>query len=253
MTSLEFRDRLARRARRAKAPLTIAMLDPLEAYYRLLAHWNVKINLTALPLDPPTDETFDRLLVEPLAAAPHVAGGRTSSGGQTGVRPHSDHAVVPDRGRTRVGPHSDAAVWVDLGSGGGSPAIPLLVARPGLNLTMIESKSRKGAFLREAVRELGLSGSATVLDKRFEDVACQPRYRQSADLVTVRAVRADDELFSIAAELLKPDGKLHLFRPAHDAAPDPPRFTRTATVRLNDSPPAFLSSYRRVFHVEQSG
>ena len=72
MTSLEFRDRLARRARRAKAPVTLAMLEPLEAYFRLLAHWNAKINLTALPLDTPTDETFDRLLVEPIAASRHV-------------------------------------------------------------------------------------------------------------------------------------------------------------------------------------
>ena len=234
MTSLEFRDRLARRARRAKAPLTIAMLDPLEAYYRLLAHWNQTINLTALPLDPPSDETFDRLLVEPLAAAPHLTAGRS------GVRHPSDPA---DR-------QSDA--WFDLGSGGGSPAIPLLVARPALHLTMIESKSRKAAFLREAVRELGFAGSAVVLDERFEDVARQPERRQTAELVTVRAVRADDELFGIAAELLRAGGTLHLFRPAHDATPDPPGLTRTATVRLNDSPPAFLSSYKRVFHVEQS-
>src|SRR5262249_5216046 len=72
LTSLEFRDRLARRARRAKAPVTLAMLDPLEAYFRLLTHWNAKINLTALPLDEPTDETFDRLLVEPLAASKQI-------------------------------------------------------------------------------------------------------------------------------------------------------------------------------------
>ena len=66
--SLEFRDRLAPTQRAArKAPITLAMLEPLEAYFRLLAHWNAKINLTALPLEPPTDETFDRLLVEPLA------------------------------------------------------------------------------------------------------------------------------------------------------------------------------------------
>lgn len=234
MTSLEFRDRLARRARRAKAPLTIAMLDPLEAYYRLLAHWNKTINLTALPLDPPTDETFDRLLVEPLAAAPHL------TGGVRGVRHLSDP--------TGRGP----AAWFDLGSGGGSPAIPLLVARPALHLTMIESKSRKAAFLREAVRELGFAGSAVVLDARFEDVASQPECRQTAELATVRAVRADDQLFRIAAELLRADGTFHLFRPAHDAAPDPPGFARTTTVRLNDSPPAFLSSYRRLFHVEQS-
>ncbi len=153
MTSLEFRDRLARRARRAKAPLTIAMLDPLEAYFRLLTLWNAKINLTALALDPPTDETFDRLLVEPLAAAPHVTRGQTGSdrcqtprqggGGQTGVR----HLTDP-------------SVWFDLGSGGGSPAIPLLIARPTMRLTMIESKTRKAAFLREAVRAVGLAEAA---------------------------------------------------------------------------------------------
>ena len=48
------------------------MLEPLEAYFRLLVQWNAKINLTALPLDAPTDETFDRLLVEPLAAAKQI-------------------------------------------------------------------------------------------------------------------------------------------------------------------------------------
>ena len=68
VTTLEFRDKLARRTRRAKAPVTLAMLEPLEAYFRLLAQWNAKINLTALPLDPPTDEPVERLLVGPLGA-----------------------------------------------------------------------------------------------------------------------------------------------------------------------------------------
>jgi len=72
VTTLEFRERLARRTRRAKAPITLAMLEPLEAYFRLLAQWNEKINLTALPLEAPTDEAFDRLLVEPLAAAKQI-------------------------------------------------------------------------------------------------------------------------------------------------------------------------------------
>jgi 16S rRNA (guanine527-N7)-methyltransferase len=231
VTSLEFRDRLARRARRAKAPLTIAMLDPLEAYYRLLTLWNSKINLTALPLDSPTDETFDRLLVEPLAAAPHL-----TWGGRTGVRHHSD-----------------AGVWCDLGSGGGSPAIPLLIARPALKLTMIESKTRKAAFLREAVRVVGLTSSTVVLNERFEDAAQTAAHRESADILTVRAVKADPALFQTARQLLRKEGHLFLFRPAHDASPNPPGFARISTILLNDAPQAFLSSYKRVFHVEQSG
>ena len=80
ITTLEFRDRLARRTRRAKAFITVPMLDPLEAYFRLLAQWNAKINLTALPLESPTDETFDRLLVEPLVAAKQIPANTPASG-----------------------------------------------------------------------------------------------------------------------------------------------------------------------------
>jgi 16S rRNA (guanine527-N7)-methyltransferase len=227
VTSLEFRDRLARRARRAKAHLTIDMLEPLEAYFRLLSQWNAKINLTALPLDTPTDETFDRLLVEPLAASRQIE------------RVLSQFKAVPN------------PVWFDLGSGGGSPAIPLKIARPALHLTMIESKERKSAFLREVVRTLGLS-KADVLNCRFEEATTQMGREVTADLVTVRAVRTDDELFDSAGVLLKNNGRLLMFRPAHSPMSDPTGFTREHTVQLTDSPPAFLTIFRRVFHVEQS-
>jgi 16S rRNA (guanine527-N7)-methyltransferase len=212
VTSLEFRDRLARRARRAKAPVTLAMLDPLEAYYRLLTHWNATINLTALPLDAPTDETFDRLLVEPLAASRHI----------------------PDT----------AAVWFDLGSGGGSPAIPIKIARPQLRLTMVESKARKAAFLSEAVRVLGFLDTAVAND-RFEAVARADGISGTVDLVTVRAVRADAELFDTAARLLRDRGRLLMFRPSHAAEDDPLKLRRLDTVRLIEAPATYLSVFAR--------
>src|SRR5205823_10490748 len=170
----------------------LAMLDPLEAYFRLLAQWNATINLTALPLEEPTDETFDRLLVEPLAASKQIA------------------THTPLR-------------WVDLGSGGGSPAIPLKIARPALQLVMIESKERKSAFLREATRVLGLS-ETLVETTRFEEAASRPEHSGTADLVTVRAVKADEQLFGVAATLLKSDGRLFLFRPSHSASQAPREF-----------------------------
>lgn len=219
MTTLEFRNRLARRTRRAKAPVTLAMLDPLEVYFRLLAQWNVKMNLTALPLEPPTDETFDRLLVESLGASKHL-------------------------------PSDRPLVWVDLGSGGGSPAIPLKIARPTLKLTMIESKERKSAFLREAIRALGLT-DARVETARFEEVVARPDQGGQADLVTVRAVKTDELFFQIAGQFLKTGGQLFVFRPAHSATPDPPGFQRVTTAPLIDSPQSFLTVYRRLFHVEQ--
>jgi 16S rRNA (guanine527-N7)-methyltransferase len=218
MTTLEFRDRLARRTRRAKAPIALNMLEPLEAYFRLLTQWNAKINLTALPLDAPTDETFDRLLVEPLGAAKQI-------------------------------PTDAPSVWFDLGSGGGSPAIPMKIARPALRLTMIESKERKSAFLREAIRSLGLA-ETFVATERFEVAAARPEFSGTGDIVTVRAVKADAELFQTAGRMLKDGGRLLLFRPAHSASADPPGFKRVTTVPLIDVPQSFLSVYRRVFHVE---
>ena len=221
MTSLEFRDKLARRARRAKAPLTLAMLDPLETYFRLLVQWNAKINLTSLPLEEPTDETFDRLLIEPLAAAGKV--------------------------------ENNSTLWLDLGSGGGSPAIPLKIAKPSLKLAMVESKERKAAFLREAIRALHL-GETVVENSRFEDVAVDVRYAGLARMVTVRAVKTDSTLFDASRALLGDGGRLLMFRPSHAASSDPPEFARVDTVQLTDVPPtsAYLSIYRRVFHVEQS-
>ncbi len=195
------------------------MLSPLEAYFRLLTQWNAQINLTSLPLNEPSDAAFDRLLVEPLAAA----------------------RQIPDASQ----------VWYDLGSGGGSPAIPLKIARPALKLTMIESKERKAAFLREAIRTVGLAGTI-VLNERFEETAETPANAGVADLVTVRAVKTDSELFTTAGLLLNARGRLLLFRPAHAVSADPPGFTRVSTVLLTDMPPAYLSSYRRMFHVEQT-
>ena len=217
MTSREFRDRLTRRARRAKVVVAPDVAEALEAYFALLDRWNAKINLTALSLRPPGDEAFDRLLIEPLSAARYV----------------------PD----------EADVWIDLGSGGGSPAIPLKVVRPKLRLTMVESKVRKAAFLREAVRTLNLADAA-VENVRIEALAGTPAWQRSASVVTVRAVKADSTLFAHAAELLESNGRLLLFRPTNTPIVAK-SFEHMETVQLTDAPRAFLAILRRVFHVEQ--
>jgi len=209
---------LVRRARRAKVTVAPDISNALEMYFTLLARWNAKINLTALSLSPPTDETFDRLFIEPLAAA----------------------RVIPN----------EPDVWIDLGSGGGSPAIPLKVARSKLKLTMVESKVRKAAFLREAIRTMDLPYAA-VENARMETLGAHSTWRSSASLVTVRAVKAEPKLFALAAELLVPNGRLLLFRPTN-VPPTARGFEHVETVQLTDVPRAFLAVLRRVFHVEQS-
>jgi 16S rRNA (guanine527-N7)-methyltransferase len=191
------------------------MLAPYEAYFRLLAQWNVKINLTGLPLQPPTDDTFDRLFIEPLAAAALVAN-------------------VP-------------GIWFDLGSGGGSPALPLKLVRPALALTLVESKTRKAAFLREVIRALKLPAT-DVANVRFEELADAAK---KADLVTVRAVRPDAALFNVSARLLKGGGRLLLFGKAGNETQNA-EFEREDQTMATEASGRILTSYVRVFHVEQS-
>src|SRR5205085_1587681 len=92
-----------------------------------------------------------------------------------------------------------ATPWFDLGSGGGSPAIPMKIAHPLLQLQMVESRGRKAAFLREVLRELQLD-AAGVIEERFERLP-ETLYR-TASLVTVRAVRPDAVLLTTVTNLL---------------------------------------------------
>src|SRR5262249_6011620 len=97
------------------------------------------------------------------------------------------------------------------------------------------------AFLQESIRELGLS-DATVATARFEEVAQQRS--TTAELVTVRAVRPDRELWDAAADLLKPTGSLLLFQ-SDSPSRSTPHFDHVKTVDLIRSPSSQLSIYRR--------
>jgi 16S rRNA (guanine527-N7)-methyltransferase len=185
----------------------------LEVYFQLLARWNLKINLTALPLRRPTDNTFDRLLIEPLAAARYVA--------------------------------DSARKWFDVGSGGGSPAIPLKIMHPRAELTMIESKARKTAFLREAVRTLALS-SVEIQNERFEDFVDHVR-PHSIDLVTVRAVKRDSPLLAAVHRALSPQGRVFLFHAPGAAPSSHLSFETVQTAQLGTSRDARLTILKPLF------
>jgi len=217
VTRREFENRLRKRARRSGLAVPDHAIARLFDYFTLLARWNLKINLTALPLVPPADETFDRLFIEPIAAARFV----------------------------------DAApgLWIDIGSGGGSPAIPLKIVRPALTLRMVESKSRKAAFLREVLRSVPME-DAQVLNARFEDLVADPQHHHSAALVTARAVRIDARLGNTANHLVGSSGALLVFH-SEPRSPALAEFTAAPPNRLVEGSNSFLSIYRPVFHVEQ--
>ena len=186
MNTREFQDRLIRRARRAGVSISPEVRAKLEIYYRLLATWNEKINLTGLNLAEPNSDALDRLLVEPIVAARHVS------------------ATV-----RRV---------IDIGSGGGSPAIPLALAMPSMQLLMVESKTRKSVFLKEALRSLDLA-HADVVTARFEELLSRPDLHEAHDLLTVRAVRIETRILMTLQAFVRPGGQLFLFRGAVTADP----------------------------------
>jgi 16S rRNA (guanine527-N7)-methyltransferase len=202
MTPREFSERLAKRARRAGVTIEPAAAESLAAYYHLLEYWNDKVNLTAFSLKDATDEAIDRLLVEPLVAARHLQGSH-GHGRQHGPQ---------------LGPHPR---MLDIGSGGGSPAIPLKIAIPSVSLTMVESKTRKSAFLREAIRELNLTDS-TVETARAEALLTRPELHESQDLVTIRAVRVEQRLLTQIQAFLRQGGRILLFRSSASTDTPPP-------------------------------
>jgi 16S rRNA (guanine527-N7)-methyltransferase len=126
---------------------------------------------------------------------------------------------------------------LDVGSGGGSPAIPMALVLPSIQLLMVESKTRKSVFLREAIRALTLAG-ADVASSRFEELLARPDLHESHDLVTIRAVRTESRVLSGLQAFVRPRGLIFLFRGATAADPSetiPPPLAWSATFPLLES------------------
>ncbi|MFM1847533.1 MAG: ribosomal small subunit methyltransferase, partial [Pseudomonadota bacterium] len=82
---------------------------------------------------------------------------------------------------------------IDVGTGAGFPGIPVAIAFPEIEVTVIDSTRKKIDFIRTAVREIGLT-NVKALHLRAEDGARDPALRESFDLATARAVAALDLL-----------------------------------------------------------
>jgi 16S rRNA (guanine527-N7)-methyltransferase len=124
------------------SPETVSQLGE---YYSLLTRWNDRLHLVA-PCSP--EEFAVRHVLESLMLLQHL----------------------PENARV-----------ADIGSGGGLPIIPCLIARPDLEATLIESSQKKVVFLREALNRLGLQ--AVIVARPFEDVSAP-----AVSFVTCRAL-----------------------------------------------------------------
>ena len=95
------------------------------------------------------------------------------------------------------------ATLADLGSGAGLPGVPLKIVRPGIDVTLIESRERRASFLRAVVRDLGLDGMR-VVNGRAESLVEEggPRF----DAVVMRCAGDPTEMIPLAAQLVAPGG-----------------------------------------------
>jgi len=142
------------------------LATPLLAYLALLDRWNRTYNLTAVR-DPA--DMVARHLLDSLAMLPFVGDGALA----------------------------------DLGTGPGLPGIPLAIARPPLQVTLVESNGKKARFLREAVRTLQLR-NARVAESRIESLDEPAAY----DAITARALATLPLIVELGGPLLKPTGRL---------------------------------------------
>ena len=161
---------------------------PLAAYLDLLARWNRTYNLTAIR-DPGDMVTLH--LLDSLSMHAHVR---------------------------------DVATLADLGAGAGLPGIPLAIALPALEVTLVESNGKKARFLREAVRTLGLA-NARVAESRAEAVDRPGAF----DAITARAMATLPEILAAGGHLLADDGRLLAMK---GARPDAEIAALTAEWRL---------------------
>ncbi len=198
-------DQLIARAQSLAIPLDAVLAERLTRYYDLLVHWNRTINLTSLN---DREEALDRLIIEPLAAA----------------------RSLPSR-----------PDLMDVGSGGGSPGIPLALALEATSLLLVESNQRKSAFLREVLRQLEMR-TASVAAIRFEELSSSETGPKT--LISIRAVKMDGDLFRRFEAFLAPDGTVALFTSRQAAVNQPDNHKGVSTIQLIPSRGSILQLFR---------
>ncbi|MBP3697790.1 MAG: 16S rRNA (guanine(527)-N(7))-methyltransferase RsmG [Clostridia bacterium] len=102
-----------------------------------------------------------------------------------------------------INPEQNAKI-LDLGTGAGFPGIPLLITRPDIRLTMVDSTAKKLRYVADTVEKLGLE--AETLHARAEEAGKNADYREQYDIVCSRAVAALNVLSEYCLPFVKVGG-----------------------------------------------
>ena len=148
-------------------------IDQFERYFQLLVEWNEKMNLTAITQ---REEVYLKHFYDCLMVLWNM--------------PLEDYALQ----------------LCDVGAGAGFPSIPLKIAHPELQVTIVDSLQKRLTFIEHLAEELGLEGVSCV-HGRAEDVGQNPAYRGQFDIVTARAVASLNVLAEYCLPLVKIGGQ----------------------------------------------
>ena len=148
--------------------LSAGQLALFETYYAMLADWNTRVNLTAITAP---EDVAKKHFLDSLAAAPYL---------------------------------KQNASIVDVGTGAGFPGLPLLIFRPDLKVTLMDSLQKRLVFLEAVCKELKLK--AELVHARAEDAGQNPKYREKFDVALTRAVSALPVLCELTLPLVKVGG-----------------------------------------------
>ena len=154
--------------------LNSQQLNSFEKYYQLLVHYNSMFNLTAIT---EREEVYKKHFVDSVINVDKLVGKKL----------------------------------IDIGSGGGFPALPIKIMRPDIEVTLVEATGKKCEFLKTVANELGLNG-VTVINGRAEDLAKNSLYRENYDLCTARAVARLNTLCEYCMPFVKVGGYFVSFK-----------------------------------------
>lgn len=141
----------------------------LLSYKDILLEWNEKINLTAIEEDR---DFIIKHFIDSLSIIPYL---------------------------------KNASNLIDVGTGAGFPGLPLKIARPSLEVTLLDSLEKRTVFLKHVIDSLSLTGISAI-HSRAEDAGKSPQYREKFDVAVARAVAALPVLLEYCMPLVKVGG-----------------------------------------------
>ena len=177
----EWIDLLMTGARQLQVDLDHDQALQFSRYAQILQRWNKKINLTSItdPMEIAVKHFLD-------SVAPS--------------------ACIPKQG-----------TLLDIGTGGGFPGVPLKILRPQQSMVLIDGVRKKINFVKQVLRELHLD-HIEAIQARAEDLIRHHCNTTQFDIVVSRALADVDVLIKLAAPLLKPEGRLVVYKGSHTAA-----------------------------------